>query len=203
MQTLNSEPLRASCLTLVLHAAVLGVLSLSWSQAAPTANAPLLIPIKVVSPADLPSAPPPTASQPKPPDKTTAAAQMAAAPKPTAPPPASRALPPTHTRFNPYLLNSAQFNPAIFGNSLASKPVTGAPPVPSTPSYAAPISGSSLNPQIGKPERRVVSRHRARAEDREVIITTYSDGSSTTQTVIDDAGMGRFESTIHSNGSAP
>ncbi len=200
MQMPVGDSVRASTLTVLLHTVMLGGLLISFSQST-TTTAPRVIPISVVAPSDLASAPPPAAAKPTPP---TAVKTTDITPKAAPPPPVNR---PPAPRFNPYLLNSAQYNPAIFSSTnTASSPQSAAAPVaaPIAPSYSPPpISGYSLNSTTTAKGKRIVNKHRARVENQEVIVTTFSDGSWTTQSIIEDRSLGRIESTVHSGGSLP
>lgn len=185
MPTLNSDSRRAAGLTFLLHAAMLGGLLLTFSQTT-TTTAPRMIPIQLVAPEELPTKQAEPARQSLP-----APASPAAAPQPHPPAPAPAAKPAiANTGFNPVLLNSAQFNPAIFGNAnaaAAAKPAasgqTSAPPVP-TPGP----NGNGIT-QWSTGQKRLVSVHRSHAHGYEATIYTFSDGSVITKTSVQDSSL--------------
>lgn len=201
MPTPNSEQLRASGLTVLLHAAILGGLLLTFSHPTAPPGTTRLIPITVVTPNDLPR---PVArdfatTQPVAPKPATPAPQKAIVP----PPPASPA-PSKLSNFNPLLLNSAQYNPALFKSGAAgtAQSASPAPPKPYA-SYGTPLSATSPALPPGKKGRTVVNTYRSRSNGYEAIITTYSDGTSSTQTIIQDSAIGVYDHTIDSGGPPP
>lgn len=106
--------------------------------------------------------------------------------------------------FNPLLLNSAQYNPALFkgGVSGSAPSANPAPPKPYA-SYGTPLSATSPAVPPGKKGRTVVNTYRSRSNGYEAIITTYSDGTTSTQTIIQDSAIGVYDHTIDSGGPLP
>lgn len=165
---------------------MLGGLLISFSHSA-TTTAPLIIPISVVAPESLPTPVRQPEKLPPAPQKPTAEL-----PRDPIPPPPSKPRSAT-TGFNPYLLNSAQFNPAIFGNTAANAANTAAAP-PSlnnaTPTTPRPSVNSTLG--VGN-AKRLISVHRSFAHGYEAIIYSYSDGTSITKMVVQDEAGGSMK----------
>ncbi|MBP7253161.1 MAG: hypothetical protein KBA75_06735 [Alphaproteobacteria bacterium] len=142
-----AERYQAPALSLLLHAALLSLLFASFRHSADSeTSAPLIVPVTVVSAANFPQ----DNRLPAPNTALTSASQtMATAIEPAPQPvmaPVQHELTTSQktaqTAFNPYLLKSAQFNPAIFSGGKASPPPV-SPKEPTTPNTASEWTNAS------------------------------------------------------------